>query len=200
MRGSGALCKELPQPLGHCCAPPPPPSDGVVDNVEYPSLPSQEQDSASQDSLAVAEAAPLAAALMVTSPPITTEGQGEDAEVSGALLSGEEREASEQVVDGDGYLVERAAGPHIVKEIIIYDVYDNDDNIVADNYVDPTTANKSKDPNTSVGVDDNDSENCLEDFNVAEHVGALNQGAENVETYVKPEKKKKRRGHGFESR
>ena len=70
-----------------------------------------------------------------------------------------------------------------MKEIIIYDVYD-DDNVVVDNLVDRTTANESEDPNTSVGVDDNDFENCLEEFNVAEHFAALNQNVEIVETSV----------------
>ena len=127
--------------------------------------------------MATAEAAPLAAALMETYPPVITEGQGDGAEESGALFS--EREVSEQVVDGDSYLVERAAGLHIVKEIIIYDVYDND-NVVADNLVDPTTANEIEDPKTNVVVEGNDSDNCLEYFTVAEHVAALNQNAEIV--------------------
>ena len=82
-------------------------------------------------------------------------------------------------MDGDGYLVERAAGPHIVKEII-YDVYDNDDNVGADNLVDPTTAIEIEHPKTNIVGEGNDPDNCLEEFNVAEHVAALNQNAEIV--------------------
>ena len=160
----GHFARSCPNPWGTAA---PRPNDGV-DEAQYPALPSQEQDSTSQDSVAVAEAAPLAAASMETSPPVITEGQEE----SGALFS--EREASEQVVDGDGYLVEKAAGPHIVKEIIIYDVYENDDNVGADNLVDPTTAIEIEHPKTNVVGEGNDSDNCLEEFNVAEHVAALN--------------------------
>ena len=94
------------------------------------------------------------------------------------------REASEQVVDGDGHLVERDAGPHIVKEIIIYDVYDNDDNVGADNLVDPTTAIEIEHPKTNVVGEGNDSDNCLEEFNVAEHVAALNPNVEIVNNVV----------------
>ena len=171
MWGGGALRQKLSQPLRCCCTPP---EDGV-DEAEYPAPPSQGQDSASQDSVAAAEAAPLAAALMETSPPVISEGQDE----SGALFS--EGEVSEQVVDRDGYLVERAAGPHIVKEIIIYDVYDNDENVGAGNPVDPTTAIELEHPKTIVVDESHDSDNCLEDLNVAEHVAALNQNVENVE-------------------
>ena len=129
----GHFARSCPNPWGAAVPPPPPPGEGV-DEVEYPTLPSQGQDSASQDSLAAAEAAPLAVALMDTSPRVTSEGQVE----SGAHFT--EGEVREQVVDSDGFLVEWAAGPHIFKEITIYDVYDNDENVGAGNTVDPTTA------------------------------------------------------------
>ena len=125
-----------------------------MDEAEYPALPSQGQDPASQDSVAAAEAAPLAAALMEISPPAFTEGQDE----SGAPSS--EREEGEQVVDRDGFLVERAAGPHIVKEIIIYDVYDNDENVGAGNPVEPTSTGEIDHPETNVVDVSHDSDNC----------------------------------------
>ena len=154
----GHFARSCPNPWG-AAAPPP---DDNVDEAEYPALPSQGQDSASQDSLAAAEAAPLANALMDTSHPVTSEGQ--------------EGEASEQVVDRDGYLVERAAGPHIVKEIIIYDVYDNDENVGAGNPVEPTIAAELEHTETIVANEGQDSSNCPEDFN-----DALNQNVENIE-------------------
>ena len=85
------------------------------------------------------------------------------------------------MVDRDGSLVERAAGPHIVKEIIIYDVYDNDENVGAGNPVDPAAAVEIEHPKTNVVDESHDSDNCLEEFNVAEHMAALNQNVENVE-------------------
>ena len=143
MRRGGALRQKLR----------PPPNDDV-DEAEYPALPSQGQDPASQDSVAAVEAAPLAAALMEISPPAFTEGQDE----SGAPSS--EREEGEQVVDRDGFLVERAAGPHIVKEIIIYDVYDNDENVGAGNPVEPTSTGEIDHPETNVVDVSHDSDNC----------------------------------------
>ena len=151
MRRGGALRQKLPQPLGRGCAPPP---NDDVDEAEYPALPSQGQDPASQDSVAAAEAALLAAALMEVSPPAFTEGQDE----SGAPSS--EREEGEQVVDRDSFLVERAAGPHIVKEIIIYDVYDNDENVGAGNPVEPTSTGEIDHPETNVVDVSHDSDNC----------------------------------------
>ena len=158
----GHFARSCPNPWG---AATPPPNDDV-DEAEYPALPSQGQDPASQDSVAAAEAAPLAAALMEVSPPAFTEGQDE----SGAPSS--EREEGEHVVDGDGFLVERAAGPHIVKEIIIYDVYDNDENVGAGNLVEPTSTGEIDHPETNVDVS-HDSDNCP--------VVAQNQNVNSVE-------------------
>ena len=168
----GHFARSCPNPWGAAAPPPPPPNDGV-DETEYPALPSQGQDSASQDSVDAAEAAPLAAALMETSPPVVTEEQVE----SGAPSS--EGVASEQVVDRDGYLVERAAGPRIVKEIIIYDVYDNDENVEAGDPEGPAAAVGIEHPETSAVVESHDSDIGLEEFNVAEHIAALNQNVEN---------------------
>ena len=126
-----------------------------------------------------------------TSPPLC-ERQFDSAGSSGALFSGsEEREASggDVVVNSDDFLVERAdhpraipasasdMGPHVIKEIIIY-VYDNDDNIVTENNVDPIPTKDGEDLNTNLGVTKNDAGNSLEEFNVAEHVAAK-EGAEN---------------------
>ena len=136
----------------------------------------REQDLGTQDSLAIAKKAPFAAALMETTSPPLCERQFDSAGSSGALFSGsEEREASgdDVVVNSDDFLVERAdhpraipasasgMGPRVVKEIIIYNVYDNDDNIVTENNVDPIPTKDGEDLNTNLGVTKNDAANSL---------------------------------------
>ena len=133
----GHFARSCPNPWGNAA---PPTANGVTDDSEYPALPSQRQDSDSQDALKIGMQAPLATAL---APPTATEAEVVDGENGSVALfsSKEERESGEGgFVDSEGYLVERAdhahdspasaseAGPHIVKEIIIYDVYENDDN------------------------------------------------------------------------
>ena len=92
-------------------------------------------------------------------------------------------------MDENEYLVERAdyahashapaseAGPRIVKEII-YDVYENNDNGCITN---PNASNEGEGPNNNEVVE-YDSDNYLEEFNVADHVSAVEEGAENIVT------------------
>ena len=133
--------------------------------------------------------APLAAALASSTAREAEHVDGVDG--SGALFSSRgEREAGEEgFVDENGYLVERAdyahashapaseAGPRIVKEII-YDVYENDDNGCITN---PNASNEGEGSNNNAVVE-YDSDNYLEEFNVADHVSAVEEGAENIVT------------------
>ena len=54
-----------------------------------------------------------------------------------------------------------------MKEIIIYNIYENDDNVPESN-IHPIIPNEGEELNVSVGVAENDSDNYLEEFNVAE--------------------------------
>ena len=133
--------------------------------------------------------APLATALASSTAREAEQIDGVDG--SGALFSssGERESGEEGFVDENGYLVERAdyahashapaseAGPRIVKEIIIYDVYENDDNGCITN---PNAPNGGEGPNNNQV--EYDSDNYLEEFNVADHVGDVEGGAENIVT------------------
>ena len=60
MWGGGAFARSCPNPWGNAA---PPTANGVTDDSEYPALPSQRQDSDSQDALEIEMQAPLATAL-----------------------------------------------------------------------------------------------------------------------------------------
>ena len=78
----GHFARSCPPPPPQCCDPP---AECVIDDAEYPALPSQQQDSDSQDALEIEMQAPLAAALASS-----TAREAEHVDVvdgSGALFS-----------------------------------------------------------------------------------------------------------------
>ena len=153
----GHFARSCPNLWGNAA---PPTANSVTDDSEYPALPSQQQDSDSQDALEIEMQAPLATAL---APPTAREVEVVDGENDSVALfsSNEERVSGEGgFVDSEGYLVEQAdyaheAGPHIVKEIIIYDVYENDDNGPG-GITNPVPPNEGEGSNTNEIAKDSD--------------------------------------------